>query len=741
MQNKKRKIYRILQSSSCFLLAAVVAGQTPQMVAADTIRKDAGYTVSNKISSQISMYSISDCASFWNGNLYYHDLIQRPQLSGDTSRIKKGIDVSSYNKEIDWSKVSEDSEQISFVILRIGLRGTAEKGILAEDASFAANYAGAKSAGLASGAYFFSQATSAAEAKEEAEYVLARLESMQIQPEDLKYPIFMDVEYASGKTAGTYSGRLYDAHLTKSEQTVVCKAFLDTIRAAGYRAGIYANKSMYQANIDTSGLGSDTGIWLANYTSKTSDTGNYDFWQCSQSGQVDGISTAVDLNFYYDPDTTGDLKKENELTGQITATKKTSGKNTITFQWKSEKTADGYIVWRSDSYNGSYAQAGRVTGTTFTDRGLEECREYYYKIQPYAVSQNNAQSYVIGEAGNICAISTNGTIWKRRTTADVNFRNYAGTEGSTVLGKIPQNTVLSIQAKTTAKNGQTWYKVTYGTKTGYVSAGYTVPYTSAVSGLSMKAQTTSAIQLSWKKASQADGYVVYRMTSANGSAKAIATINNVATVTYTDKKLTTGSTYYYKIRAFRRENGYQDVFFGSPSATVKMAARVAQVSGIKQNKSKTSKKVIAFQWKKVNGADGYEIYRSSARNGSYKKVARISNGKTLSWQDKNKSSGTEYYYKIRAYRTLGGKSYPGDFGSVTAMATKTAFASKKKTTKKTTLKKIAENSGAKIVILNKKTVFSIQCCTKDSKGKTWYKGTCKVKKKSYTGYLPASVLR
>ena len=59
----------------------------------------------------------------------------------------------------------------------------------------------------------------------------------------------------------------------------------------------------------------------------------------------------------------------------------------------------------------------------------------------------------------------------------------------------------------------------------------------------------------WKKISNAQGYVVYRATSKNGKYKAVSTIKKGSTVSYTNKKLTSKKTYYYKVRAYRVVNG------------------------------------------------------------------------------------------------------------------------------------------------------------------------------------------
>ena len=57
----------------------------------------------------------------------------------------------------------------------------------------------------------------------------------------------------------------------------------------------------------------------------------------------------------------------------------------------------------------------------------------------------------------------------------------------------------------------------------------------------------------------------------------------------------------------------------------------------------------AVSWKKVDGAKGYRIYRSTSPNGPFKQIKTITKGKTITFTDKNVQSGTTYYYKVRAY--------------------------------------------------------------------------------------------
>lgn len=195
-----------------------------------------------------------------------------------------GIDVSKYNGSIDWKAVKNAG--VDYVIIRCGYRGYGS-GVLVEDSKYRTNINGAINAGLKVGVYFFSQAISESEAVEEASMVLELVSGYKIT-----FPIFLDVEYSNSNKDGRAD------RLSVADRTAVCKAFCQTIQNAGYRAGIYANKTWLTSYIDTNQL-SNYKIWLAQYAKEPTYTGRYDMWQYSSTGTIDGISGDVDLNMSY----------------------------------------------------------------------------------------------------------------------------------------------------------------------------------------------------------------------------------------------------------------------------------------------------------------------------------------------------------------------------------------------------------------------------------------------------------
>lgn len=195
----------------------------------------------------------------------------------------QGVDVSVYQGAIDWDKVKQDG--IDFAIIRVAARGYQTEGVLAEDPNWQVNLEGAIDAGLPVGVYLFSQATSPEEAREEAEFLLARIEGYHIT-----YPVVFDWEpfEHSARTDDISSETLTDA----------CIAFCQTIQAAGYTPMVYCNLSIGLLQYDLHRLAA-YDFWLAQYNDAPTFYGAFQIWQYSSTGAVDGISTKVDLNLSF----------------------------------------------------------------------------------------------------------------------------------------------------------------------------------------------------------------------------------------------------------------------------------------------------------------------------------------------------------------------------------------------------------------------------------------------------------
>ncbi len=203
-----------------------------------------------------------------------------PAPAPQPGRLAKGVDVSKYQRDIDWNAVKASG--IDFAIIRVGYRGWGT-GALVEDSYFKRNIQGATAAGLKVGLYFYSQAVNEAEAVEEASMVLRLARGYNIQ-----YPIYFDTEKVAGN-----NGRADT--ISAAQRTANAVAFCETIQNAGYRAGVYSYASWFYNQLNMANL-TRYSIWIAQYRENLSFNYGYDIWQYTSKGEVPGIPGRVDMN-------------------------------------------------------------------------------------------------------------------------------------------------------------------------------------------------------------------------------------------------------------------------------------------------------------------------------------------------------------------------------------------------------------------------------------------------------------
>lgn len=222
-------------------------------------------------------YDLTKLAKCEDGELTYVE-------NGETISIK-GVDVSKYQAEIDWEKVAADG--VKFAMIRLGFRGMGTKGTCELDPYFKKNVEGALDAGIAVGVYFFTQATTEEEAREEAAFVIENLKEYEIT-----WPVVYDTEEITSYAAARANS------LSKAVRTACAKAFLEEIEKAGYIPMLYANTrwSVFDLNL---GELEQYDRWYAYYGSNLYYPYQFTMWQYTASGSVDGINGKADLNISF----------------------------------------------------------------------------------------------------------------------------------------------------------------------------------------------------------------------------------------------------------------------------------------------------------------------------------------------------------------------------------------------------------------------------------------------------------
>ena len=166
---------------------------------------------------------------------------------------------------------------------------------------------------------------------------------------------------------------------------------------------------------------------------------------------------------------------------------------------------------------------------------------------------------------------------------------------------------------------------------------------------SVAAVSYNSLKVSWRNAANSISCTLYRSTSKNGRYSKVVSLGSGLT-SYTNTTLKTGTTYYYKLQAqYSNANGIV--------SNGKMSLPAFGKPALAKTKIKTTGKrgAIKINWRTVSGASGYEVYRSVKKSGKYKKVKTLTKTTSKSWTNKNLKSKRKYFFKVKAYRMIGGK--------------------------------------------------------------------------------------
>lgn len=189
----------------------------------------------------------------------------------------KGVDLSSWQKEVDFSKLKDDG--ISFVILRAGTT-------MGKDLNFDKFYREAKHAGLDIGCYFYTYATDESGARKDVQNLLSWIKHRKFQ-----YPIYIDIEDETLLS------------LSKAERMKICEIMRQTLKQENYLVGIYSNDYWFNHYLDSDLVNEKYEVWLASWSSTgkpDSDmSGKCRLWQYTSSGKTKAVDSRVDMNVCY----------------------------------------------------------------------------------------------------------------------------------------------------------------------------------------------------------------------------------------------------------------------------------------------------------------------------------------------------------------------------------------------------------------------------------------------------------
>lgn len=566
----------------------------------------------------------------------YTNLTYTHQTKFDGYDISYGIDVSQHNGTINFKKVKADG--IDYVFVRVGYTGyTKSKFSLNYDTMYKTYIKDAIAAGLDVGVYWYSQALTTNEAVQEASRLLKAISSYNIT-----MPVVFDYEFAD-----TSAGRLDSAKLSKAKMTANALAFLDTVSAAGYEGCIYASENFFKNHLNAGDISSLYTVWLANYSTKTSYTGDYEYWQHTSKGKVSGISGNVDVNFRY----TGDVR---DIENQIYTGQPVCPEPSVDF--------DGNAVVKDIDYSLVYSNNIKYGYATVDAVGIGAyagyTQRYRFKIVPDKVKGlkyiSDTKTSLTYKWDTVPGASSYRIYITNNTNGNV-FTKTVSTNKAT-LSNLTSGNQYTVKISAGGKNSAG--ELVWGT---YSNSDTRITQGSEVTGLKVKSRSTSAVRITWNKLAECEMYVVYIYNEISKKYEEIARVlpntNN-----YKVAGLKAGKTYKFRVSAIR--NGVE----GKKSSWLKAAVKPTKVK-VKSAKS-SSKRKITVKWSYTN-CTGYQVQWSTKKNfSSNYKTVNVSSANSLSKTLTTARSKTKYYVRVRPYTKANGVKVYGAWTSAKAVYVK-----------------------------------------------------------------------
>ena len=331
-----------------------------------------------------------------------------------------------------------------------------------------------------------------------------------------------------------------------------------------------------------------------------------------------------------------------------------------TLKWKAVTGAAKYEVYRARSMNGDYIKYSTVTGTSYTNTSyIEDGSTYYYKVRALdangtagAWSSIVSVTYRAASTGTLSAPTVTGgkdsqgrpTLTWKVVTGAAKYEVYRARSRSGEYIKYSTVTGTSYTNTSYIEDGNTYYyKVraldangTAGAWSSIVSVTYkqTLSAPAVTGGNDAQGRPT----LTWKAVTGAAKYEVYRARSKDGTYTKYSTTTGTA---YTNSSyLTSGATYYYKVRALDA-NGNAGPYSAVVSVTCRLKLTAPTVTGSTDSQGRPT-----LKWNAVTGAAKYEVYRARSKDGDYIKYSTVTG--TSYTNTSYIENGNTYYYKVRA---------------------------------------------------------------------------------------------
>lgn len=219
------------------------------------------------------------CGFSYIGDYVWHSNIFSGVDGNERTAFSYGVDLSYHNNTVDFEALAEDG--VDFVILRAGYLKNGKANV---DDKFEQYYEDAREAGLDIGAYIYSYDTDVDDLITNTTAMLKTLKDKTFE-----YPIYLDIEDTSQKA------------LSSDVLMEMCSEYCELLVQKGYYPGIYSYRNFIDYYMDGEQLAARYEVWAAHYVDKTDNyyIDEYNMWQYTEEGRVDGVVGDVDMNICY----------------------------------------------------------------------------------------------------------------------------------------------------------------------------------------------------------------------------------------------------------------------------------------------------------------------------------------------------------------------------------------------------------------------------------------------------------
>lgn len=342
--------------------------------------------------------------------------------------------------------------------------------------------------------------------------------------------------------------------------------------------------------------------------------------------------------------------------------------DTVNLSWTKVSGAAGYYIYQYDNSQKKFVRIARTTTTanTYKISKLSAGTEYKFAVKAYKTANGQEISSVSYPTLTVVTNPAAVTGFKVSSTSSdyvkLSWDTVKSAQGYIIYqydnakktwltvertsGSLCSYTVKNLSSSKEYKFAVKAYRI--DDKEVYSPSYPTVTaVTNPAAVVNLKASSTdSTVKLSWSSTKSAQGYIIYKYDNSKNIWSRIAKTNNTLT-SYTVNNLDAGKEYKFAVKAYRIVNNKE--LSSSSYPKISVITKLTEVRGFKYSSTDTN---VKLSWNKLNGAQGYIIYKYNPSKNTWTRLDKTS---SVSYTVKDLKSGSAYKFAVKGFKTVNGK--------------------------------------------------------------------------------------